>query len=127
LATTTGSLSARPGQTSRPFLTRSDGAGPVGCRHSNFVKMAPLAQALARDRGFEHVLVHTGQHYDFTMSSVFFQELELPAPDGRGHRNWPQCGRLKWPHLRPTGGRLFGALGARAGGGGRDAFMHGAV
>ena len=23
--------------------------------------------------------------------------------DGRGHLKWPQCGRLKWPHLRPTG------------------------
>ncbi|HEX4036005.1 MAG TPA: DUF427 domain-containing protein, partial [Solirubrobacteraceae bacterium] len=47
--------------------------------------------------------------------------------DGRGHLKWPQCGRLKWPHLRPTGGRLFEAHRARAEGGGRDAFTHGAV
>jgi UDP-N-acetylglucosamine 2-epimerase (non-hydrolysing) len=52
----------------------------VGTR-PNFVKMAPLAQALTRDTSFEHVLVHTGQHYDFQMSSVFFEELELPTPD----------------------------------------------
>jgi UDP-N-acetylglucosamine 2-epimerase (non-hydrolysing) len=52
----------------------------VGTR-PNFVKMAPLAQALGRDPLFEHILVHTGQHYDFKMSSVFFEELELPTPD----------------------------------------------
>jgi UDP-N-acetylglucosamine 2-epimerase (non-hydrolysing) len=43
--------------------------------------MAPLAQLLDRDPAFEHVLVHTGQHYDFTMSKVFFEELDLPTPD----------------------------------------------
>jgi UDP-N-acetylglucosamine 2-epimerase (non-hydrolysing) len=52
----------------------------VGTR-PNFVKMAPLAQALAADRSFEHTLVHTGQHYDFKMSSIFFEELGLPTPD----------------------------------------------
>lgn len=30
---------------------------------------------------FEQVLVHTGQHYDFDMSQVFFDELEIPTPD----------------------------------------------
>lgn len=33
------------------------------------------------DRYFEHILVHTGQNYDYTLNEVFFQELGLRAPD----------------------------------------------
>lgn len=33
------------------------------------------------DRCFEHVLVHTGQNYDYTLNEVFFEDLELRAPD----------------------------------------------
>ena len=53
----------------------------VGTR-PNFVKMAPVIAA-ARDRlGTDaNVVVHTGQHYDSTMSDVFFEELGVPAPD----------------------------------------------
>ena len=48
----------------------------------NFMKIAPIAADLRRrgDR-FDHVLVHTGQHYDEAMAGVFFAELGLPAPD----------------------------------------------
>jgi len=48
----------------------------------NFMKVAPIMQALA-DSGssVEQVLVHTGQHYDFEMSQVFFEDLGMPAPD----------------------------------------------
>ncbi len=35
----------------------------------------------ACDRYFEHVLVHTGQNYDYTLNQVFFEELGLRAPD----------------------------------------------
>src|SRR5581483_1011376 len=51
----------------------------VGAR-PNFMKAAPVYRAVAR-AGFEQVLVHTGQHYDAQMSDVFFQTLEIPAPD----------------------------------------------
>jgi UDP-N-acetylglucosamine 2-epimerase (non-hydrolysing) len=47
----------------------------------NFMKVAPLLAALAPDKDFSQVLVHTGQHYDHTMSGQFFQELGLPPPD----------------------------------------------
>lgn len=53
----------------------------VGTR-PNFMKIAPIARRLvARSEDFEHVLVHTGQHYDDVMSRVFFDELLLPEPD----------------------------------------------
>jgi UDP-N-acetylglucosamine 2-epimerase (non-hydrolysing) len=51
----------------------------VGAR-PNFMKAAPVYRALAK-AGFNQVLVHTGQHYDAQMSDVFFQTLEIPAPD----------------------------------------------
>ena len=52
----------------------------VGAR-PNFMKAAPVLQALARQEGIRQTLVHTGQHYDFNMSDVFFQQLGMPAPD----------------------------------------------
>ena len=51
----------------------------VGAR-PNFVKIAPLIKRFS-ERGFSHVLVHTGQHYDYDMSKVFFSDLNLPEPD----------------------------------------------
>ncbi len=51
----------------------------VGAR-PNFMKIAPVFLELRR-RGVEQILVHTGQHYDYRMSEVFFRDLELPPPD----------------------------------------------
>ena len=53
----------------------------VGAR-PNFVKMAPIIEALNQyPEKFKHKLVHTGQHYDESMSSVFFEELRMSKPD----------------------------------------------
>lgn len=51
----------------------------VGAR-PEFIQIAPLARALA-DTQHEHVIVHTGQHYDELMSDVFFADLQVPMPD----------------------------------------------
>ena len=53
----------------------------VGTR-PNMMKIAPIASELAR-RGdeFEHVLVHTGQHYDRELSEIFLEELGVGEPD----------------------------------------------
>lgn len=65
----------------------------VGAR-PNFMKIAPIVRAIAAHPAeFEQTLVHTGQHYDFKMSQVFFDELELPQPDvnlevGSGSHAW---------------------------------------
>jgi len=53
----------------------------VGAR-PNFMKVAPLVDAMKRQAGkFSPLVVHTGQHYDSLMSDLFFRDLELPAPD----------------------------------------------
>lgn len=50
----------------------------VGAR-PQFVKLAPIATALQGKA--DHLIAHTGQHYDELMSDVFFQDLGIPAPD----------------------------------------------
>ena len=52
----------------------------VGAR-PNFMKVAPFCRALKAYPQVQHVLVHTGQHYDVRMSEQFFQELDIPNPD----------------------------------------------
>ena len=51
----------------------------VGAR-PQFVKAAMVSRAL-RQRGGHEVLLHTGQHYDYNMSSRFFEELDIPKPN----------------------------------------------
>ncbi|WP_440005638.1 non-hydrolyzing UDP-N-acetylglucosamine 2-epimerase [Halomicrococcus sp. SG-WS-1] len=50
----------------------------VGAR-PQFVKAAVVSRELRRDH--EETLVHTGQHYDESLSDVFFEELAIPRPD----------------------------------------------
>jgi UDP-N-acetylglucosamine 2-epimerase (non-hydrolysing) len=52
----------------------------VGAR-PNYMKIAPILGAVARAGFAEQRLVHTGQHYDPSMSDVFFRDLGMPAPD----------------------------------------------
>jgi len=51
----------------------------VGAR-PNFMKVKPVMDALA-ERGAQVILVHTGQHYDPSMSDVFFTDLRIRQPD----------------------------------------------
>jgi UDP-N-acetylglucosamine 2-epimerase (non-hydrolysing) len=52
----------------------------VGAR-PNFMKIAPIVDAMKRTAGISPLLVHTGQHYDAGMSDVFFSDLGIPKPD----------------------------------------------
>jgi len=52
----------------------------VGAR-PNFMKVAPVVRALEKRPQARQSLVHTGQHYDVSMSDVFFSQLEIPSPD----------------------------------------------
>lgn len=44
-----------------------------------FIKIAPLHSEISR--AHDHIIIHTGQHYDYEMSQVFFEELNIPKPD----------------------------------------------
>lgn len=50
----------------------------VGAR-PQFIKVAPVHKELSK--AHKHMIMHTGQHYDYQMSQVFFEELDIPAPD----------------------------------------------
>ena len=50
----------------------------VGTR-PEIIKMSAIIKKC--DRYFDHILVHTGQNYDYTLNEIFFKELELRAPD----------------------------------------------
>ena len=53
------------------------------------MKIAPIIRAIKKHNRsnndfrvtINEILVHTGQHYDYEMSKVFFEDLELPEPD----------------------------------------------
>ena len=55
----------------------------------NFMKIAPIIRAInkhnaqlkQKSKRIEPFLIHTGQHYDYEMSQIFFEELKLPQPD----------------------------------------------
>ncbi len=51
----------------------------VGAR-PQFIKAAALSRELSA-HGFANIVIHTGQHYDYGMSRIFFEELDLPEPD----------------------------------------------
>jgi len=47
----------------------------------NFMKVAPLIHELQNKKRANWKLVHTGQHYDYDMSRVFFEDFDIPEPD----------------------------------------------
>ncbi len=69
-----GPAARAPGD-ERPTIVHVVGARP------NFVKMAPVIVALERERVFNQVVVHTGQHYDSRMSDDILKDLDFPPID----------------------------------------------
>jgi len=51
----------------------------VGAR-PNFVKLSPIEREIKR-REIDYSCIHTGQHYDFNMNEIFFQDFQISTPD----------------------------------------------
>jgi len=51
----------------------------VGAR-PQFVKASCLSRLIKENKDIQEVMIHTGQHFDYNMSSSFFNELEIPEP-----------------------------------------------
>lgn len=78
-------------------------ASIVGAR-PQLVKLAPLVRTiqghnkLKSKPKIEHLIIHTGQHYDYEMNKIFFDELGIPVPNhnlevGSGTHGW-QTGEM---------------------------------
>jgi UDP-N-acetylglucosamine 2-epimerase (non-hydrolysing) len=64
----------------------------------DFIRMSEIFKKL--DQNFNHILIHTGQHFDKFLSDVFFEELEIRNPDfnlnigGKDKEHFHQTGEL---------------------------------
>lgn len=62
----------------------------IGAR-PQFIKASVVSKAMTENASLQEVVVHTGQHFDENMSSIFFDQLSIPRPDhqlninGGGH------------------------------------------
>lgn len=71
----------------------------------NFMKIAPLYHALSKEEWCTPKIVHTGQHYDASMSDQFFSNFSLPEPDyflsvgGGSHAEQTGHVMIKYEHL----------------------------
>ncbi len=65
----------------------------VGTR-PNFIKLLPLAPKL--EEKFDHIVIHTGQHYDYEMTQIFFESLPLPEVDYHLNldKNWSEIQKI---------------------------------
>jgi UDP-GlcNAc3NAcA epimerase len=51
----------------------------IGAR-PQFIKAAAVSKVFAQSKSIEEIIIHTGQHFDASMSDVFFEELQIPVP-----------------------------------------------
>jgi UDP-GlcNAc3NAcA epimerase len=63
-----------------------------------FIKAAVLSRSFKKHSSISEVIIHTGQHYDFNMSDIFFEEMQIPKPDHflevKGKNHGEMTGRM---------------------------------
>ena len=65
------------------------------------IKMSPIIRECQR-RGLDFVLIHTEQHHKYEMDRVFFEDLQLPAPQFRLGVGWGTHGQQTRPVVEPN-------------------------
>lgn len=96
----------------------------VGVR-PEFIRMAPIIEAVRRNKDLELLILHTGQHYSYKMNEVFFDELGIPKPTvnlevGSGSHGWQTAQVMMRTEkaledLRPDLVAVFGDTNSSAG------------
>ena len=52
----------------------------VGTR-PEIIRLSRIINHLQNSKSIEHILVHTGQNYDYSLNEIFFEQLQVPEPD----------------------------------------------
>ena len=52
----------------------------VGTR-PEIIRLSRVIDRLNKSESIEHILVHTGQNYDYTLNEIFFKDLKIPKPN----------------------------------------------
>ena len=65
----------------------------VGAR-PQFIKIAPVSKKIRGKSSLSEIIIHTGQHFDNTMSNIFFDEMNIPKPDYNLNINRLEYGQM---------------------------------
>ena len=70
----------------------------VGTR-PEIIRLSCTLIALDNSDAIDHILVHTGQNYDYELNEIFFEDLGLRKPDLLFRSCWKKCHRNYWKYF----------------------------
>jgi len=62
----------------------------VGTR-PEIIRLSSIIKKLNESKIFEHILIHTGQNYDYELNQIFFDDLKIQEPDFFFKLCWQFC------------------------------------
>ena len=65
-----------------------------------FIRMSEVFKKF--DKNFTHVMIHTGQHYEYMLSDVFFQNMQIRSPDTNLHIGNPELSSYQYTGMMAT-------------------------